>query len=749
MDFLLKTALNPAAKDRAEEELEARIMTKEGLDELLGLLNQNDTLAFIFFKNTVSLWLNQHRINHVIFLISFLPDNIIDLINKTGLVNFNILLATIENLSFYNLINFDLVDKLCALSLKEGVEIEIIVRYLQVLKSIFIKYEKQTKSDELYTEINHAIESCKELVKKFLDEYYTNEILDIFYLLSFQDLHPYFEDNAGYFFNIFFRLYQTYESQGRNYLGDASTEHGKLCRIFNLYLVKYSGVIDIEALAYLLLENSSIPSPEYFYLTVANLIKKIKDITPHTPKIIEIIMDAALLKTRELEEVLADPIRYSKDSLALHNDNRSIVKEIFQACTRFPSLKEELKEQLLSDKNILPNLFEEERRIYIFMIMKHSYDKVKFFLENPLLYDSKLEQDSFELLLITCFRTYIIRRDYSLLYLMPTYIELRQDKPYSLLSQYYFSRAVDSLSNTIIHPTLISVDSLFDKGINEFSSGLLFSLAYNEYSTGQGIMFSENIANCIINLIDSDLSSLTNYDSYFYLFDILGFMVLRHVNIPRIIALTEKILNLNIIELYDLNIYLVSIIARCMDVNPSYLTSLLTYQHLWNDKRMVFPLCCLASSFYERGFVTDEFIVDLIKRLINGGESTCAYFLLNRINLRQCNPKMRDILYSIVEPLFNIPLGYSEPQCYLEEELIILYYNYQINKPEKKENLIKYLENNYISKRNIRRVLMVLNDMVKERDEYSDRIEIIINKNKGMGDTTGGLPRSIITVFKL
>lgn len=235
------------------------ISTPEGFEDFLVTIKDNYTLSIIVLKNYVQSWIESKT------LCMYYSDEFI---------------GTIINLSITNTLNrnsqvllseyFHILSTNCLVS--ENILKSLIDNKLFILiDGVFRKYTLLSRSDALYTEIIRSVnmffpvfqhyffspsviqevEAAYQLViieaKKTLENFDVSTIkpslkstinhefeylLNIFYSLTFQDIHPLFEDNCIYFFKLFFVLFD----QNQEIIN----------KIFNLFISKYPEICNFD-----------------------------------------------------------------------------------------------------------------------------------------------------------------------------------------------------------------------------------------------------------------------------------------------------------------------------------------------------------------------------------------------------------------------------------------------------------------------------------------------------------------------
>lgn len=238
----LLNALNSLQTD-PNSPLIAYINSPQGLQELHTLLNNNETIAYIFLKNSYKFKIDILKLNPSQFLYLNTTDQ-----------NFNFLCDFFNTLSHEFLIDTDFFYNLSLLLKKSISNTEntiIFYRCLKILETCTGKYTKMMRSNQLYQEINQNVHFFGESILGLLeliqfDKLFVNNknfvenglktkielyVLQVFQNYIFQDIPSFFEKIDP---KIFLNLLKKEELKEKS------------CEILNLFVSRYSECFDLS-----------------------------------------------------------------------------------------------------------------------------------------------------------------------------------------------------------------------------------------------------------------------------------------------------------------------------------------------------------------------------------------------------------------------------------------------------------------------------------------------------------------------
>lgn len=221
------------------QQMQAYILTDEGRTDFSNLLKQNDHMAYVYLKQNVNEISRDPRLAAYVAL-----DFLIFLVSSVSRSRRHLLCEYIDGLSNSNLIEESF--------LKWAMDRE----ELDVLSAIFRKYTYSVRSDQLFVEIGRNIQLMEPMLSRVYFDglsgavhpeagpprplrseyplFYSKYLLEALYSFLFQDIHPFFEDNADKLFQVFFILY------------DDSDCRSVVVQLYDLFITKYPDCTNFE-----------------------------------------------------------------------------------------------------------------------------------------------------------------------------------------------------------------------------------------------------------------------------------------------------------------------------------------------------------------------------------------------------------------------------------------------------------------------------------------------------------------------
>ncbi|WUR04282.1 transportin-1 [Vairimorpha necatrix] len=707
--------------------IESLLDTPQGVEMFISLLNNNNIIAFSYMKMQCKEWLlNPIRQD---FIIKY-KNIFYNLIETSNDQNLNLLCDFFEIL-FYNyfywpdFIDF-LVSKIIPTNTNNNYEVNnysihhnitnitnnitnnitdnvtnnitnnitfvVNKRCLKVLNSIFMKFRKLNKSDKLFLEIISCINKTKSLFLTFYlsdkksDLSQDKNLLNIFFSLVYQDIHNFYEENIDKFIITLTHLYKLEDLQST------------VLEIYNLFILKYPDLLDFTKILGSIL--ISINRFDYLkYSVILNIIKKRKKEVCH--KFEDVLVNAiklgSILSEKEKEEM--STLEYNINILNNIDINRGILIDLVQNIT------EEGK------RKVLINPQDEESGIFLYSALKIRNSEIikrcQIIINNSTS-DKYLSFISFRYLLSIKEYSYCdieyIKKENICVYLcsemISKYLQQNQDQ-FILQKLLTSSTSITTNNNYRLIRNIMMF--LFGQEEDQYTLKLLnIIIRYNpEYMTDEIYKFL--IEFCTINIrnINSPLA-------YQYIFDIFG-IIINKENITRYEKDLTEIINIitteEIIEVYNFGLYLLSIIIKHSKKDYRNIIGIISQDGIWKTSEMLIPAICLTISLYKRGYMTDEQINYIIQYLSNYNKYY-SYILSDNTNnkiLESENIEEYFIMKSI--NIKNI------------EEYYKIY-----------KHAVEYFTNNYITKRNTRRVVRAF---IRGSEIVKDEIyKNIVEKNR-------------------
>lgn len=603
------------------------ISTPQGFDDFSYSIQTNHLLSLIFLKNYVQKWIDSNTLqflydsNFQNFLIQSCAKNEI----KQG--NLNHVADYFEILSNNYLVPFEILSSL------------INLKMFILVDAIFKKYTSHPRSNRLFTEINATIpiffpifvemffsppvlleidceyqkvleqaqkmasNSDYKLIHPFIKSNFKenhNYILSIFYSLTFQDIHPLFEDNIDHFFKIFFILFD------QNQL--------IINQIFDLFITKYPEIANFQLIILTLTRFN------YLDGLIVNTLTKAYSSSKLFPMVILNFLQ------RNLNIEMNDDWLSNTQNFIKGND-----------------IQRGFTHKLIRILSCSPYSFEGEVSFFVATVLKYKDPDIvskAFSIINSENSDFNLVFSAFAYLISvqefgTCSVSYL---DTDLKFICMRYLSnsIKSKEPYhkSKILKYINSGLIaHSESLETIHDIcplfFLDAQKLFDKTIaifrlhyDEFSSNLLFRLVKNNPSL-LTIQLYDFLTETFRNI--HVISSL----SLNYLFEIY---ISLSISLKKYnLELVETILNKEMLDVYNLCFYYISVLIQETNFKDSFILYILSQNALWNTRDLRPGLCCILISAFKRGIVKKEQI-EKVTEFIDGFD---LIFVLNRSGLKK------------------------------------------------------------------------------------------------------------------
>lgn len=605
---------------------------------------------------------------------------------------------------------------------------------VKVYATVFKKYETLKASSELYKEINDNIELLKfPLFSNFLNPNYflsirnSEDLINIFYYLIYQDIHPFFENNIEKFFLYFD---QTFEKHANC-----------LYKIFNLCISKYSDCVDIYKILVLCLSKPNTDS------VLIQIIKRreFARLKGYYGQIANYILN----KKNSVDEFSSDPLRHTRNSLknikkdellnALGNLEFKIVlfsfmpeyyrKYIFVNQEGENHYNGKLNNDLLHQghkkadedelsiiKNVIEGkeddslfgksfkanpgfILELERLVEISTVLRFKLNvkPIFFYCDDSIEGQFLLFRSIIYLLKMGSFFEFKTPLAYShrycsyiLMHYFSEHFELKIDNvnlalqhlkdEYSAKLLFLNVRRSLKLNSAISGPfseTMLGIDQIFQKTFFKNSENHLCKNGF--YYCKDAEILEKNkfdyelIAQKVSEFVCSSID-IINVQPYFYLFDVLG-LIASPRNYISLLKLSNQVLTSGVEELFHLNFYLLSILVK-FGFDTTGLLSIIHNKDFWSENTLIFPLCCLTVSVINK--IEKTFLYDIIEYLLSFRRDA-AYFLIAKSDY----------------PLHKIEIEDSEEEIFIRAS-------------RKMHFSLEYLEKNYLTTKNVRKLVKAL-----------------------------------------
>lgn len=623
-DSLLKKILECPSEQNYTEMI--KFISSGGFEDFISSIKKHNTLSLIFLKNYVEKWIEAGILQNFYtedFLI-FLIECYVEGAAAAKRSNLSHLCDFFEILSNRNLISENII------------KILINIKAFPLIDAIFKKYTVQPRSNQLFIEIKRNIELFFPIFRDLLfnpdvvtivEKEYRNinttniihssakprievdqeYLLSIFYSLTYQDIHPLFEDNIEYFFKVFFLLFD----QNQEIIN----------RIFDLFISKYPEITNFSLIILTLTRIDSLDGLIINTLTNAYGYSKC-----HPEAIVSFLR-------RNLEVEMDDDWISNTQNIIRGNDpQRGFVHKLIRLL------------------NCKVDDFEGEAKLFVATVLKvrDCVDiAISIIQKDGIgdLYNQLLPRETISSsqpretisssqlmpreIVFTAFRYLITIEKYvpcNLSYLNTDikYICMKYISNY-IKSQDTFHRNSLFLNNNMeaINTTTDMLDinkitKQIEETLDEFSSELLFRVV----KTNRRLL-DENLYSFILRIFQN----LVNipHTSIRYLFDVFisASIRLKKYNLQ----LVETILNKEMIDLYNMCFLYVSILVKETDIKSSFIIHILSQNELWNSREVHAGMCFILISSVEKGLVT-KFQAEKAVKFLDGYLKTVARYKL-------------------------------------------------------------------------------------------------------------------------
>lgn len=658
--------------------IEERLDGVAGQREFMELLKSGNGIAFTYMKTRCKEWIeNPKRIK----MIHEGDDILFSLIFGSSEQNFGILCFFFETLYFHGAAWDGLVQDLCANSNERNV---------RVLNHMFNKYRICSRSDALYGEIIKNIELCQDIFKKAYFESLSEDenILGMFHSLVFQDIHPFFENNADKFIGSFCKLLR------KNVL------QKDICEIFNLFVTKYPECVDMTRILGVVL--TTITGFDHLkYSVLLNIVKRksYPVLSKFSAALSNAVKIGAYVSENEVEEMNEDVLLYSRNLLKGYDVNRGIIIEMIGHLRRV--FGDGWESTLIDGEALTP--MDEERLIFLCMALKirlkEAVDRCTDIIRNS---------KSMGYLGVVSFR-YLLSID-SHAIIDPEYIS--RISPASFLAMAYLSRCIDgceslesleSYSIKYAEGNSIACEKIggpecctkimtqlmvFLEGNieDEFSSQLIQRMIrINPSLVNPGVM------RFIDDFVWKNVRNINSPQAYGYLLDVQGLIFLKTGDNAWILNLVQTVLSEEIFEIYSSSLFLLAIIVLHSSGDFSTVVEIIKQESLWKTRELLPSMVCLTISLFKAGYCSKE-QVDYIVEYLSGVSIHHGYVLLS--NVVVSGDYMKWIKGGNVEEEFVLATALKNRGLIGTEMYREIY-----------SKSLQYFRENFISKRNTRRVL--------------------------------------------
>ncbi|CAD25093.1 hypothetical protein [Encephalitozoon cuniculi GB-M1] len=661
--------------------VEERLNQSGGQHEFVSLLRNGNGIAFTYMKTRCKEWIeNSERIK----MIHGARDILFSLIFTSSEQNFGILCFFFETLYLHGAAWDTLVQDLCASPSERSV---------RVLNHMFNKYRVCPRSDALYGEIIRNIGLCQDIFRKAYFESLSEDenILGMFHSLVFQDIHPFFENNADKFLESFCKLLRKQVLQK------------DVCEIFNLFVTKYPECVDMTRILGVVL--TTITRFDYLKYTVLLNIVKRKSypvLSKFSAALSNAVKLGAYISEGEVEEMNEDVLLYSRNLLKGYDVNRGIIIEMIGHLRKV--FGDGWESTVIDSEAATP--MDEERLIFLCMAFRI---EVREAVERCI--STVKSSGSIGYLGVVSLRYLLSIDNYASI--DPGYIDRRN--PGSFLAMAYLTRCIDGCEslrslesysakyaegNPMVCEKIGGPEScvrimnglmafLGDGIEDEFSSQLIQRMIRIDPS-----LVGPETVRFLDEFVWKNVRNINSPQAYAYLLDVQGLVFLKTGDNTWILNLVQTVLSEEIFEIYSSSLFLLAIVILHSSGDFSSVVEIIRQENLWKTRELLLSMVCLTISLFKTGYCSKE-QVDYIVGYLDGVSPHHAYVLLNSTVVS--GDYLEWIRGKNVEEEFVLATtlrkkGLMEAEVYKGIH----------------SRSLQYFKENFVSKRNARRILRVL-----------------------------------------
>lgn len=672
--------------------LEDRLDSEDGKREFLSLLKSNNVIAFTYMKMKIKEWATSFQRMEMLAVHQSI---FFELVDSCSSQTIELYCDTLEIMSLKDVIWPDFIDFLVQKDTP---------RTFRVLNSLFKKFRILKRSDKLYIEIISSIMKTSGLFTR----YYLNSsdplkdinLLEMFYSLVYQDIHPFFEDNSSKFFASFVVLYKSKELQN------------VLSEIYNLYILKYPECIDMTQILGSVL--NSITKYDYIkYQILLNITrrKNVHALTKFKDVVITAIQLGATLTDKEKDEMNENTLEYTRNILKNQDNYRGMVSEIIEHC------KSMFGEVWCS--KLLSSTTDSEMLIFLHLSLKFKDERV---LRECKAITSNINSEVY--LSVIALRYLIFNLEYNFVdsgyissshpgrYLAIYILKRFFDQQFSvedvfLRSVGYSTRPLKNISPSDLGVMVVSIVKFIVTNIeDEYSSSLLLSFIKYDAS-----YMTKPLYNSFVEYIKTNILNVNSMISFGYLLDILGLIYLKDKDDTVILEISDIILQEDIVDMYSSVFHLLALVVKMSTKDLSGLLQIISLEKLWSTKELRLSMICLTSSLFIKGYCSKEQL-DYIVNYLASINKYYSYLLIDNSLTNVNIPEDQD-----VEEIFINSTVLAKNRTLDLERYKPLYYKG-----------VEYLMSNFITRKNVRRVLraLIVGSKMVGSGEY---VSEIIKKN--------------------
>ncbi|ELA41148.1 uncharacterized protein VICG_01847 [Vittaforma corneae ATCC 50505] len=610
-ETLLKKLLQNPSEENYEQM--AAFISGAGYEDFISSLKRNNTLSIIFLKNYVQRWIDSNTLQNfyseefITFLIQCCIEGVISNSNWVHVADF---LEVLSN-------NYLISEQTVQLLIDRRVENQ---RVFILIDSVFKKYTVHPRSNRLFAEINRSIEmffpvfvelfftpaiidevdkayqevlvsaqrvmlgESNELIHTTLKARFDTDqeyILSIFYSLTYQDIHPYFEDNIQHFLKIFFILF----NQNQIIVN----------QIFDLFISKYPEITNFDLIILTLSRIDTLDG------LIVNTLTNAFNYSRSFPAVILGFLRRTL-RISKMEDWLT-----TTQNLVRGNDvQRGFVHRLIRLL------------------NCDVHAFEGEPKFFVAAVLRF---KDQSLLNEAFSAIKTMNTDTS--LIFTIFRYLLTVQEYSecnleylntdVRFICMKYLSnfLKSKDAYHrdiLLSSRIFnhSSGLQSVSPNALTSYLgldvNKVLSILTASLDEFSSELLFRIVKCDETLLTPLLY-DIITRLFKNILKIPLTSLT------YILDIY---ILLSIKLKRYnLELIETIFNEEMIDFYNVCFLYISVLMRETDVKQNFILQILSQDELWKTKELHSGLSFILISAYEMGII-NRAQIESISQFLDG-----------------------------------------------------------------------------------------------------------------------------------
>ena len=622
-DLLSKILRSP--EQRYFDELEKYLRTDAGFHEFTSLLCANNQMAHVYLKQKAELFATNPD-----FAKYTTTEFITSIYSALSRQMSHLFMEYIDILSSHLRIDPNLIEWATSSGFPD------------ILAAIFRKYTRLTRSNELFREINESIGITSPLFHKsyfsalnnsvqFEDGptrpsrsdfplFYNRFLLEALYCLLYQDIHPFFEDNADLLFKLFFILYDDLDCKP------------VVLKLYDLFLIKYPEFTNfLQIILSIVCNQQDSPSGELDPLESQILTRAYEYKPVGTDKIVAYLKQILQFKITEpdAEDRTIDIIRGVDMQFGLLY---KLIKDV---------------DRTLNHKLVME--FSGEQSIFISFVLKESnpsiiHESVQIINSPP---SDIFNNVGYHSLAFNSINYLLAIRYFS------NFSELLLNTPVRFIAMKYLSVSASHSSEyhkrrlgfttkpnfTVSWATPSTLHWLVHNS-DLFSVELLYWLVRSNESLATPELFND--LNLVLSRIDVLSVSYLRFifDLYFIYINLPDKQYISLLNIEII----DKIFANELVDLYSYAFYYISMLVGEGRLGPEFVLNILQHDAIWNEHSWHSSLVCMLIAAFNHKIIHDEQIVAVSGALNEFNSTILIYKTTGKTSKENNKPEIEYIL---------------------------------------------------------------------------------------------------------